>query len=87
MPYERGPDGVMRRMRPPGWGNETRRRQAEQREADRNEARLAASQWPPRKEEAACCLAHLDRHGRFPLGFCSDDCERRPEIHAARLRR
>lgn len=33
---------------------------------------------PPRKEDAACCVARRDDVGRLPIGFCSPDCVRRP---------
>lgn len=39
---------------------------------------LAAPPWPPRKEQAACCMALVDDLGRPPLGFCSPECIRRP---------
>lgn len=41
--------------------------------------------WPPpiRKEDAACCVAYRDEHGRLPVGWCSDECERRAQ-HLAR---
>lgn len=30
-----------------------------------------------RKEDAACCVALMDDHGRLPIGYCGPDCERR----------
>lgn len=41
---------------------------------------------PPRKENAPCCLARRDHLGRFPVGFCSAECIRRPTRHLARRR-
>lgn len=43
----------------------------------------ALMQWTrdsarPRKEQAPCCLAHLDDLGRPVIGFCGPDCIRRP---------
>lgn len=32
---------------------------------------------PPRflnKEDRICCRAHRDDLGRYPIGFCGDDC-------------
>lgn len=40
--------------------------------------RPEATPWPPRKEQARCCMALVDEHGRPPLGFCSPECIRRP---------
>lgn len=34
---------------------------------------------PPRKELADCCRARRDKAGRYPVGFCSPGCIRRPE--------
>lgn len=31
-----------------------------------------------RKEQALCCIAKRDRHGRLPIGFCGPTCSRRP---------
>jgi hypothetical protein len=36
---------------------------------------------PPRRptvREVACCAARVDEAGRYPIGFCSPECERRP---------
>ncbi|MEA2702109.1 MAG: hypothetical protein QOD63_54, partial [Actinomycetota bacterium] len=42
-------------------------------------AELARPEWvPARKEDAACCLAHRDEYGRFPIGYCGPLCSRRP---------
>jgi len=35
-----------------------------------------------RKENSACCLSRRDEYGRFPIGWCGPDCERRPENRA-----
>jgi hypothetical protein len=33
---------------------------------------------PPRKEDRACCVSRKDRFGRYPIGWCSPECEGRP---------
>lgn len=30
------------------------------------------------KDDAPCCLARRDADGRLPVGWCSDECVRRP---------
>ncbi len=46
----------------------------------------------PSKYEASCCIARRDDLGRFPVGWCSPDCLRRPSnltheaVHAAQHR-
>lgn len=30
------------------------------------------------KYDAACCKARVDEIGRWPVGYCSETCERRP---------
>lgn len=35
---------------------------------------------PPRKEHARCCAAKRDDNARLPIGFCSPDCVRRPDV-------
>lgn len=40
------------------------------------------SMTPPpmiRKEDAACCAATKDEYGRYCIGWCGPNCERRPK--------
>lgn len=32
----------------------------------------------PAARDAACCAQHVDADGRWPIGYCSPECERRP---------
>lgn len=34
---------------------------------------------PPKVREASCCGQYKDALGRYPIGYCSPDCERRPQ--------
>jgi hypothetical protein len=38
----------------------------------------AIDQFPPSKYEVACCASRVDSEGRYPIGWCSPECERRP---------
>lgn len=40
---------------------------------------------PPRKEDAPCCRERRDGQGRLPIGFCSDECLRRPDVWTRHL--
>ena len=42
---------------------------------DRAENRLLP-QWPRKSE--SCCASTRDEYGRYCIGFCSPECERRP---------
>jgi len=33
---------------------------------------------PALKEDAPCCAATRDEYGRYCIGFCGPECERRP---------
>lgn len=45
-------------------------------------AHRVAAKVPPRKEQAACCVAERDKLGRLPIGYCGPDCLRRPDVWA-----
>jgi hypothetical protein len=34
---------------------------------------------PPRKEDCNCACGIKDELGRYPIGWCGPDCERRPQ--------
>lgn len=42
---------------------------------------------PPRKEDRTCCMARRDALGRLPIGWCSPECEGRPDqgLHRRRV--
>jgi hypothetical protein len=33
--------------------------------------------WLLSKYDAPCCTARVDAYGRFPVGYCGPECERR----------
>jgi hypothetical protein len=33
-----------------------------------------------RVDEASCCVARRDPDGRYPIGYCAPDCQRRPRL-------
>lgn len=35
---------------------------------------------PPRKQDAACCIAKALPDGRLPIGWCGKSCIRRPAV-------
>lgn len=39
---------------------------------------LVGPAWKPDKRDVPCCAAKVDQHGRYPIGYCSPECERRP---------
>lgn len=46
----------------------------------RRNLRASIPKAPPRKEQAPCCQQRRDHLGRLPVGFCSPDCIRRPDV-------